>query len=303
MVWNIMRFSRFIRSQKDVLSGEDSSSSSWGIIGLVLLVFFLIGYIVIAASGRADLMMANVLFFGSIFVFIAENLMFRLMDTVKTRSIDIAETLVGVIEARDENLNGHSRYVQNLTMCLYSHLPQDMQNSINPVSLEYAALMHDVGKLAVPDSILHKPGKLTEQEWVIMRNHAGAGVELLKPLKSFEEITDWIKYHHERVDGNGYYKLPGDQIPLEARIISICDTYSAITMRRTYKEPKSHEEAIAIIKDVAGTQLDADLVEIFTEISKEELAGCVPESLELDTCFANAAQEHKELCEKKGGFH
>ena len=291
MVYNIVRFARFIKSQRDVLSSDDSRDSSWGAIGLVLLVFFLFGYLFIAASGRADLIMAAVLFFGSVFVFIAENLMFHLMDTVKKRSIDIAETLIGVVEARDENLNGHSRYVQELTMCLYRHLPQEMQNRINPVSLEYAALMHDIGKLAIPDAILHKPGKLTEEEWIIMRKHANLGVELLKPLKSFEEINDWIRYHHERIDGKGYHKLKGDEIPLEARIISIADTYSAITMRRTYKEPTTHEEAVAIIKDVAGTQLDADLVKIFCSIPKEELAKCVPESIAMDTCFTESGSD------------
>ncbi len=291
MVYNIVRFARFIKSQRDVLSSDDSRDSSWGAIGLVLLVFFLFGYLFIAASGRADLIMAAVLFFGSVFVFIAENLMFHLMDTVKKRSIDIAETLIGVVEARDENLNGHSRYVQELTMCLYRHLPQEMQNRINPVSLEYAALMHDIGKLAIPDAILHKPEKLTEEEWVIMRKHANLGVELLKPLKSFEEINDWIRYHHERIDGKGYHKLKGDEIPLEARIISIADTYSAITMRRTYKEPTTHEEAVAIIKDVAGTQLDADLVKIFCSIPKEELAKCVPESIAMDTCFTESGSD------------
>lgn len=294
MVYNIYHFYQFIQNQRDVLSAEGGNDSYWQIIGLVLLIFFLIGYLVIAISGRADLMMASVLFFGSIFVFVAETLMFHLMDTVKTRSIDIAETLVGVVEARDENLNGHSRYVQKLTMCLYSHLPQEMQNSINPVSLEYAALMHDVGKLAIPDSILHKPGKLSEEEWKVMRNHPGLALELLKPLKSFSEINDWIKYHHERIDGNGYYKLKEKDIPLESKIISVADTYSAITMRRTYKEPRSHEEAIAIIRDVAGTQLDETIVNIFCSIPKEELAACVPESLSLDTCFTNVENDQKE---------
>lgn len=273
------------------MSSDGSRDSSWGAIGLVLLVFFLFGYLFIAASGRADLIMAAVLFFGSVFVFIAENLMFHLMDTVKKRSIDIAETLIGVVEARDENLNGHSRYVQELTMCLYRHLPQEMQNRINPVSLEYAALMHDIGKLAIPDAILHKPGKLTEEEWVIMCKHANLGVELLKPLKSFEEINDWIRYHHERIDGKGYHKLKGDEISLEARIISIADTYSAITMRRTYKGPTTHEEAVAIIKDVAGTQLDDNLVKIFCSIPKEELAKCVPESIAMDTCFTESGSD------------
>ena len=89
----------------------------------------------------------------------------------------------------------------------------------------------------------------------------------------------WILYHHERIDGHGYYSCPGDKIPLPARIISIADTYSAITMRRSYKAPKTHEDALQIIKEVAGTQLDAELVKYFLTIPKERLIQCIPEQV------------------------
>ncbi|MBQ8982062.1 MAG: HD domain-containing protein [Lachnospiraceae bacterium] len=244
-----------------------------------MLIFFLIGYIFIVAASKPDLMMAMILFGGSIFVAIVLTLMFNLLETAKERSIDIAEVLVGVIDARDPNLNGHSRHVQQLTMLFYKYLPNSIKNDINPVSLEYAALMHDVGKLGVPERILNKPAKLDEEEWNIMRSHPRVGVRILKPLHTFDHISDWILYHHERVDGNGYYKIPADQIPTAARIIAIADTYSAITMRRSYKEPRTHEDAIQILKEVAGTQLDADLVNYFLKIPKEELEACIPEQV------------------------
>ena len=105
------------------------------------------------------------------------------------------------------------------------------------------------------------------------------GVKILKPLHTFDDISDWIEYHHERMDGNGYYGLKGDEIPLPARIIAIADTYSAVTMRRSYKAPRSHEDAVEIIKSVAGTQLDSDLVDIFLTIPKAELEKCMPEEV------------------------
>ena len=279
MVSNIVRYAMFIHTTHDVLSSGSKRDRFWKGTAMVLLLFFLCGYIFIVLISKPDLMMAMILFGGSIFVAIVLTLMFNLLETAKARSIDIAEVLVGVIDARDPNLNGHSRHVQNITMLFYKYIPNSIKNDINPISLEYAALMHDVGKLGVPESILNKPAKLDAEEWKIMRSHPKVGVEILKPLHTFDHITSWILYHHERMDGKGYYKLPGKDIPLAAKIISIADTYSAITMRRSYKEPRTHEDAIKIMKDVAGTQLDAELLEYFFKIPKEELAACIPEKV------------------------
>ncbi|WP_297698467.1 HD domain-containing phosphohydrolase [uncultured Fibrobacter sp.] len=279
MVANIVRYFLFIHGSHDVLSAGSRRDRIWKSIAGMLLVFFLLGYLFSAFIGEPDLVMAMILFGGSIFVAIVLTLMFNLLDTAKSRSIDIAEVLVGVIDARDPNLNGHSRHVQKLTMLFYEYLPASIRRGINPVSLEYAALMHDVGKLGVPESILNKPAKLEPEEWAIMKRHPKVGVKILEPLQTFNHITDWILFHHERIDGNGYYSQPGDQIPLPARIISIADTYSAITMRRSYKAPKTHEDAIQIIKDVAGTQLDAELVKYFMTIPKERLIQCIPEQV------------------------
>ena len=156
-----------------------------------------------------------------------------------------------------------------------------MKKNISEVSLEYAALLHDVGKLGVPESILNKEGKLNEEEWEIIRKHPKTGVDILKPLKSFKYILPWIEYHHERIDGKGYYGLSESEIPFAARIIAVADTYSVITMKRAYKPAKTHEEAIKTIKKVSGTQLDAQLVEIFCNIPKEELQKCIPAHLDL----------------------
>ena len=279
MFWNIYRFFRFMRSTQDVLSADNTRDMRWENIAFLLLIFFLCAYVFVGFTSHADLLTALILFFGSVFVAIVLTLMFHLMNTAKSRSIDIAEVLVGVIDARDPNLNGHSRYVQEVTMLFYRYLPPNLKKQLNPVSLEYAALLHDVGKLGVPEAILNKPAKLDEEEWKVMRNHPRTGVKILNPLHTFTNIFPWIEYHHERPDGNGYYGLKDQEIPLAAKIIAIADTYSAITMRRSYKPPRSHEDAAGIIRDVAGTQLDRDLVDVFLRIPKEELVRCMPEEV------------------------
>jgi len=280
MVTNIYRYARFMKNMLDVLSSSAHHDRLWKHFGLWLLVFFLFGYIAIALFSKPDLIMASVLFGGSFFVMIVLTLMFHLVDSVKQNCLDVTEVLISITENRDPNLNGHSRNVQNITMLFYKYLPKEIQNSINPVSLEYAALMHDVGKLGIPEKVLNKPGKLEPDEWEIMKQHPKIGVKFLEPLHTFKHIMPWILYHHERIDGKGYYSITSENIPLPSKIIAIADTYSAITMRRVYKDPKTHEMAMQIINEVAGTQLDADLVKIFSTIPKESLAECVPPNIE-----------------------
>ncbi len=281
MVTNIARFLRFLLGSRDVLSSGEKWDLIWENIALALLVFFLVGYILVAAFGKPDLIIAGILFGGSIFVAIVLTLLFGLIGTVKENSLNIAETLISVVDARDPNLRGHSRYVQNVTVALYDQLPPEKRKGINKVSLEYAALMHDVGKLGIPETILNKPGALNDEEWKVMRNHPRLSREILDPLQSLREILPWIEYHHERIDGKGYYGIKENEIPYAAKIIAVADTYSAITMRRSYKPPRTYEEAAEIMKKAAGTQLDRELVDVFLTIPRERLEACVPEGVEV----------------------
>ncbi len=281
MVTNIARFLRFLLGSRDVLSSGEKWDLIWENIALALLVFFLVGYILVAAFGKPDLIIAGILFGGSIFVAIVLTLLFGLIGTVKENSLNIAETLISVVDARDPNLRGHSRYVQNVTVVLYDQLPPEKKKGINKVSLEYAALMHDVGKLGIPETILNKPGALNDEEWKVMRNHPRLSREILDPLQSLREILPWIEYHHERIDGKGYYGIKENEIPYAAKIIAVADTYSAITMRRSYKPPRTYEEAAEIMKKAAGTQLDRELVDVFLTIPRERLEACVPEGVEV----------------------
>ena len=281
MITNIIRFHRFIKGSKDVFSSGSRKEMMWEYASLGLLVFFLVGYILVALFGKPDLVMAGILFGGSIFVAIVLSLIFNLIVTIKENALNIAETLISVVDARDPNLRGHSRYVQNVTMVIFDHLDQSKKEGINRISLEFGALMHDVGKLGIPEEILNKPGPLDDDEWEIMRNHPKLSCQILQPLRTLREIFPWIENHHERIDGKGYYGLKENDIPYAAKIIAVADTYSAITMKRSYKPPRSYEEAIEVMKDAAGTQLDTELMDVFVSIPKSELLACVPEGVEV----------------------
>lgn len=281
MATNIYRFYRYVKGSKDVFSAGSKKKGVWEYAALSLLIFFFIGYILVAILGKPDLVIAGILFGGSIFVALVLSLLFYLTATIKENALNIAETLISVVDARDPNLRGHSRYVQNVTMALYDHLPQEKKEGINRVSLEFGALMHDVGKLGIPEEILNKPGPLDDQEWAIMKNHPRLSRKIMQPLKSLQEILPWVEFHHERIDGKGYYGLKEQDIPYASKIIAVADTYSAITMKRSYKPSRSYEEAIEVMKEASGTQLDKELMEVFSGIPKEDLLSCVPEGVEV----------------------
>ena len=210
--------------------------------------------------------------------FIALRWMHEELDSVKDFSMHVMESLIGMIEARDENLDGHSLYVHDLTMLIYNHLSLWRQWQVNPQSLRYASLLLDLGKFQIPDEILRKSGKLEDSEWQIMKAHPQYGIEILKDVESFGMISDWILYHHERMDGSGYLGKKGEEIPFASRIIAVADTYSALTMTRSYKASAGYEEALAELKQVSGKQLDAEVVAAFADIPKRYVVKCMEEA-------------------------
>ena len=276
MVSNIVFYILFTIRMKDVISGGVKKDNFMIATGLILIVFFLIGYVYVSIFASPNLMTALILFFGSLFVSLVIVLMNRLIKTSKERALEVAQILISVIDSRGPNLQGHSLHVKNLMTIFFKHLPRYLKADYNLVSLEYAALLHDIGKLGMPEEILNKEGHLNEEEEALMRTHPQVGVRMLRPIHSFDYISDWILYHHERMDGTGYFFKKGDSIPFPSRLIAIIDTYSAITMGRVYSAPKTHEEAIEIIKSESGSKFDPELVDIFVSIPKEEIIACAP---------------------------
>lgn len=135
--------------------------------------------------------------------------------------------------------------------------------------IEFAGLFHDIGKIAVPDSILLKPARLTDEEFAVMKTHPEKSVEILQPLAQvdfFRQLTPGVLYHHERFDGQGYpHKISGEKIPLEARVILIADTFDAMTATRSYRKGLPKETAYKELKDFGGRQFDPHLVKIFLQ--------------------------------------
>lgn len=135
--------------------------------------------------------------------------------------------------------------------------------------LRYAAPMHDIGKIGIPDSILQKPGKLTPEEWEIMKQHPLIGQRIFQNSKSpiLRAASDIAGAHHEKYDGSGYPRgLKGEAIPLFARIVALVDVFDAVLSKRCYKEKWKYEEGLAYIKELSGTHLDPKLVDIFIKI-------------------------------------
>ena len=138
-------------------------------------------------------------------------------------------------------------------------------------TLRIGGLFHDIGKIGIPDSILLKPGKLTDDEYSEIKNHPSIGAHILGSAKIFQDIIPIVKHHHEKYDGNGYpSRLKGDEIPYLARIAAVADTFDAMTSRRSYRGPIDVEQVKEEIKRCEGTQFDPQIAEVFLDILNNE---------------------------------
>ena len=180
-------------------------------------------------------------------------------ETVRAR----VETLTAALELRDEVTGRHVHEVVELALEVGERLGLEPATM---VELEFAARLHDVGKIAVPDPILRKPGPLDGGEWDTMRRHPEFGSGMLARIPGLEAVAIVVRFHHERYDGRGYPDgLGGDRIPLASRIVAVCDAYNAMTADRPYRRGGSHEAALAELRAHAGTQFDPQVVDAFCE--------------------------------------
>ncbi|MCX7950211.1 MAG: HD-GYP domain-containing protein, partial [Treponemataceae bacterium] len=172
------------------------------------------------------------------------------------------------LELRDRETEGHSERVTALTLLI----AQVMGVSSEELTyVRWGALLHDVGKLGVPDSILLKPGPLTEEEWAIMRKHPLHAYEMMRNIPYLQRALDIPLYHHERFDGKGYpMGLEGKKIPLAARIFAVVDVYDALTSDRPYRKAWPKEKALKYISEESGKAFDPEVVEVFLQIMERE---------------------------------
>jgi diguanylate cyclase (GGDEF)-like protein len=176
---------------------------------------------------------------------------------------DVLQGLVLAIDTKDRYTKRHSEDVARYAIFLADRL--DLEVELKR-TLRIAGLLHDIGKIGIPDQILRKPGRLTADEYEIVKQHVALGDLIVRDLPSVELIRAGIRHHHERWDGGGYlHRLAGEEIPLVARILAIGDAFSAMTTSRPYRKAVSVEEAIRRLEDAAGSQLDEHLVRVFVE--------------------------------------
>ena len=180
---------------------------------------------------------------------------------IQKLSIEIVETLAQAIDEKDEYTNGHSRRVSEYSVLLANELAWSSERIEN---LRVSALLHDVGKIGIPDSILQKPGKLTDEEFKFIQSHAARGGKILKNVSSLPIAAETAKHHHERFDGTGYPSgIAGTAIPDYARVVSIADAYDAMNSRRVYRDSLPKEEIRRRLVEGSGTQFDPVYLEAF----------------------------------------
>jgi putative nucleotidyltransferase with HDIG domain len=200
------------------------------------------------------------------------------------------KALTAALETRDSETHGHSERVVSYSLRLGREYGLD---AAQMKALEFGSLLHDIGKIGVPDSILRKPGKLTEEEWVRMREHPAHGQQILRGIEFLEGAARVVAQHHEKWDGSGYpLGLKADDIDLCARIFAVADAFDAMTSDRVYRRGRSYEEAVTELNDCSNQHFDPTVVEVFERISKETWERI---RIESDNSFAKNAVLRSEL--------
>lgn len=193
----------------------------------------------------------------------------HLLSEISVAHQETLLSLVSALDLREHNTRLHSQRVREYTELMATRLGLGESDRRE---IGFGALLHDIGKIAVPDRILLKPDKLTEEEWQQMRKHPDAGYLMVKRIGFLARSAEIIRSHHERYDGRGYpLGLTGKEIPLGARLFMVADVYDALTTRRSYHEAMSHEAAVEEIRREQGKHFDPAVVETFVNISSDDL--------------------------------
>jgi len=192
----------------------------------------------------------------------------KMLKDLKELFYTTIKSIASALDAKDTYTHGHS-----LRVTLYSLILAKYMDGVNEKfmeELETAGLLHDIGKIGISEGILCKPGKLSDEEYEIIKSHPQKGKKLLHSIKKLNVVSEWLNSHHERWDGSGYPNhLKGEEIPISSRIIAIADTYDAMTSSRSYRKALPHEVARDEILRCRGTQFDPNLVDIFAKAEQE----------------------------------
>ncbi len=194
------------------------------------------------------------------------------MGDLETANENTLFVLAFALDVREENTGSHSRRVAGYAMRLAQEMGIRDPDTLDVI--RKGALLHDLGKIGIPDAILLKPGPLTEEEWQLMKRHTEVGFQMLSEVRFLQEPAEIVLYHHEWYDGRGYPRgLKGDEIPIGARLFAVIDVFDAVTTARPYRTPESHAGASAILRQKAGSHLDPDVVKHFERVPFSEWTG------------------------------
>ena len=195
----------------------------------------------------------------------AENLMYRRkLNSRSSRKSKALESIMETLNAKTEETKEHSDRISEYAVKIIEYMGMNRASEVEDLRL--LSKVHDIGKITVPDNILNKPGKLNVDEFEIVKKHCEAGYKIIKNITDSDFVSEGVLSHHERWDGKGYPQgLSGEDIPFFARIISIVDSYDAMTSDRIYQKQKTQSEAIEELIRCSGTQFDSDLVKIFVK--------------------------------------
>jgi putative nucleotidyltransferase with HDIG domain len=192
----------------------------------------------------------------------------RALDSLENAYRSTLRALTAALETRDAETHGHSERVVTFSLRLgreYGLTSAQMK------ALEFGSLLHDIGKIGVPDAILRKPAKLTDEEWVLMREHPMHGQQILRDIKFLEGAAKVVAQHHEKWDGSGYpLGVKAEEINICARIFSVADAFDAITSDRVYRQGRPYEAAAQELNEWSGRQFDPKVVEAFHRVPKED---------------------------------
>ena len=194
----------------------------------------------------------------------------RFVGQIEVANDNTLIALAAALDVREHNTGVHSQRVADYTLRLAREVGVRDKDTLDV--FWRGALLHDVGKIGIPDDVLLKPGPLSQEEWVVMRNHPEVGARMLQKIEFLRGPYEIVLSHHERYDGMGYpRKLKGSQIPLGARLFAVIDVYDALTTDRAYHTARSHTDALAKIREEADTHFDPAVVAAFSKIPFEEL--------------------------------
>ncbi|WP_127813283.1 HD-GYP domain-containing protein [Bacillus thuringiensis] len=207
-----------------------------------------------------------IIFVTSFFVFLSlKFLVQKIKASYEKQMKETALSIMRIMELKDQYTKGHSERVANYATILAKETNEYDDNSLK--QFHFICLLHDIGKIGIPDEVLKKASSLTEEEYNLIKTHPQLGLEVFKNISLIKGSEDIILSHHERWDGKGYpQKLKGNQIPLCARIVAIADAFDAMTSSRAYRSALSPEEAYRRIIEGSGTQFDPSMVEVFKKV-------------------------------------